>query len=166
MYTGKDIKELRQKYGLSQKEFADELNTTIYTIRNWEQNLNKNVQTKYDDKIEQFIKDEDERVVKKELNNKMRNVKHLFLDFIEDVRALYECALDPETPFYKKSIIFAAIAYFIFPIDAIPDMIPVLGYIDDAGIIGAAIATIGSAIKAKHRKVAGEWMNNKKNWDE
>lgn len=44
----------------------------------------------------------------------------------------------------------AAILYFVNPFDLIPDFLPVIGYIDDAAIIGFVIASISSDI-AKFR---------------
>ena len=52
--------------------------------------------------------------------------------------ALYFCLLDPATPLWVKGIVGAALAYFILPFDAIPDILPFVGLSDDAGIIAAA----------------------------
>lgn len=40
----------------------------------------------------------------------------------------------------------AALLYLVVPIDFIPDFIPVLGYIDDAGVLAACLALIKSDI--------------------
>jgi uncharacterized membrane protein YkvA (DUF1232 family) len=39
-------------------------------------------------------------------------------------------------------VIFGALAYFISPIDAIPDAIPVFGLTDDLAVIAAAVGTV------------------------
>ena len=41
----------------------------------------------------------------------------------------------------------AAVAYFVSPIDAIPDIIPVIGYLDDALVIKLALDLIGDDLK-------------------
>ncbi|MDP9268343.1 MAG: YkvA family protein [Acidobacteriota bacterium] len=44
----------------------------------------------------------------------------------------------------KKTIIMvlAAVIYFVDPFDLIPDVIPILGYIDDAAVLGLVMASI------------------------
>ncbi len=52
---------------------------------------------------------------------------------------LYYLFLDENVPKRSKSIIIAALAYFIFPIDSIPDITPIIGYSDDIGILYVTI---------------------------
>ncbi len=54
--------------------------------------------------------------------------------------ALYLAVRDPRVPWYVKALAAATAAYALSPIDLIPDFIPVLGYLDDAIILPAAIA--------------------------
>lgn len=42
---------------------------------------------------------------------------------------------DQKVPLASKSIIAAALAYFVFPADSIPDITPIIGYSDDLGIL-------------------------------
>ena len=51
-----------------------------------------------------------------------------------------------------------ALAYFISPIDAIPDPIPVIGFTDDLGVLIGAVATIAAHITPKEKKKAAEKM--------
>ena len=51
-----------------------------------------------------------------------------------------------------------ALAYFILPIDAVPDILLVLGYTDDAAIIVAAFAAARMHITEAHRAKAREWL--------
>jgi len=52
---------------------------------------------------------------------------------------LYYLFRDKNVPARSKTIIIAALAYFIFPIDSIPDMTPIIGYSDDIGILYVTI---------------------------
>lgn len=57
-----------------------------------------------------------------------------------DVLALWIAAGDPATPIAAKLVAGAVAAYALSPIDLIPDVIPVLGYLDDLLIVPAGIA--------------------------
>src|SRR5574344_920364 len=58
--------------------------------------------------------------------------------FSKDALSMYYCFRDEETPLWVKTSIVGALGYFICPIDAIPDAIPIVGWLDDAGVISAA----------------------------
>jgi uncharacterized membrane protein YkvA (DUF1232 family) len=70
--------------------------------------------------------------------------------FIRDVIAAYYCIKDDATPLWVKSVLAGALVYFICPIDAVPDMIVGLGYVDDASVLTAAIGSVGAHLKDKH----------------
>ena len=59
---------------------------------------------------------------------------------LEKVLILYYVGIDPLTPAWAKSVIAGALGYFIFPLDAIPDITPVVGYADDLGVLVAVLA--------------------------
>jgi uncharacterized membrane protein YkvA (DUF1232 family) len=80
------------------------------------------------------------------------------ISFIEDAVAMYYCAIDPATPIHVKITAFTALAYFISPFDAIPDVIAIGGYADDAGVIITAIKILGSYITEEHRQKAKLWL--------
>ena len=63
---------------------------------------------------------------------------------------LYYAGKDPSTPMWAKGVITAALGYFIFPLDAIPDITPFVGYADDLGAMAAALAAIASSITKEH----------------
>ena len=47
--------------------------------------------------------------------------------------------VNPACPLAIKGTIYAALGYFILPVDLIPDFIPVVGYSDDLLAVGAAL---------------------------
>lgn len=73
------------------------------------------------------------------------------ISFIEDVIALYNYLKDDTVKWYRKLIVVSALLYFIAPIDTVPDLAPLVGYLDDLGVIAAAIKYIGSEIKPYYR---------------
>ena len=78
--------------------------------------------------------------------------------FSEEVVASYYCATDPETPLKYKAALVSALAYFVLPIDAIPDVIPGVGFTDDWGILAAAITFASNAITEDHQLYACIWL--------
>jgi uncharacterized membrane protein YkvA (DUF1232 family) len=76
------------------------------------------------------------------------------LPFAEDLVAAYYCARDQQTPTYVRGVLLGAVAYFVLPADLVPDFLLGLGFTDDASVIAAAIAAVGSNIRAEHRERA------------
>ena len=76
------------------------------------------------------------------------------LPFTEDLLAAYYCAFDKETPRHVQVALMGALAYFILPFDFVPDMMPVLGFTDDAAILATAIRLVASHITNDHRAAA------------
>jgi uncharacterized membrane protein YkvA (DUF1232 family) len=76
------------------------------------------------------------------------------LPFAEDLLAAYYCAFDKQTPRHVQAALLGAIAYFILPFDFIPDMMPVLGFTDDAAVLATAIRLVVSHVTEDHREAA------------
>lgn len=64
--------------------------------------------------------------------------------------AMYFCMKDERTPLWVKGLIVGALGYFIMPWDAVPDLIPVAGWADDAGVIAAVMGVIYLHIRPDH----------------
>ena len=78
--------------------------------------------------------------------------------FAADALSLWWCARDPTTPTAAKGMVMAALAYFVLPTDAIPDVLPVLGFTDDAAVIAALIAIVGKNLKSRHKEAAQAFL--------
>ena len=61
-----------------------------------------------------------------------------------------------EVPAWAKAVILGALAYFIMPADAIPDVIPGVGYTDDIGVLAAAVMSVGLNIPDQCKVFADE----------
>jgi uncharacterized membrane protein YkvA (DUF1232 family) len=85
------------------------------------------------------------------------------IPFAESAVAAYFCALDPATPTRAKLTLMGALAYFILPIDVIPDFLPIIGYTDDAAVLALAIKIVGDHITAEHRQKAREILSGAPN---
>jgi uncharacterized membrane protein YkvA (DUF1232 family) len=85
----------------------------------------------------------------------MGKLKHWARAIRRDAVALYFAARDPRVPWPVKILAVAIAAYALSPIDLIPDVIPVLGYLDEIILLPLAIAgitrIIPPAIMAEHR---------------
>ncbi|MCP8967699.1 YkvA family protein [Ectobacillus ponti] len=68
----------------------------------------------------------------------------------------------PDVPKRVKVIILGALAYFIAPVDAIPDFVAGLGYTDDLGALGAALVQVAMYVDADVKRQAkgkmAEWF--------
>jgi uncharacterized membrane protein YkvA (DUF1232 family) len=76
------------------------------------------------------------------------------IEFVEDAVAAYYCARDPQTPFRVKAVIMGALAYFVLPVDVVPDVLAVFGFVDDAAVLGYAYRFVASYVTDRHRDQA------------
>jgi len=95
----------------------------------------------------------DQESVRKRFWGKFKRVAAR-LPFAEDLLSAYYCAFDRETPRHVQAALLGAIAYFILPFDFIPDMLPVLGFTDDAAVLATAIRLVAAHITPEHREAA------------
>ncbi len=83
-------------------------------------------------------------------------------EVIEKALWLFYAAQRPETPAWARTIIYGSLAYFISPLDAIPDLTPLLGYTDDLAALAAALAMVSlyvdDAVKARAAKKLEVWF--------
>ncbi len=182
MFKGKDIRDLREMYYKKEKEkspkrgssallkdFAEEIGIKgTDTIRRWEKNKDKEIPSKYNSaiiKIAQEIDGQGDDKAKKNEENVRQSFKKylkkyaLKITFTRDAVIMYCYCMDTEVAISEKALCLAALAYFILPIDAIPDYIPLAGFTDDAAMIAGAIKN--ASIQERHKKEAdkkiSEW---------
>lgn len=76
------------------------------------------------------------------------------IPFAEDAVAAYYCAFDRETPARVRAALVGALGYFILPTDVLPDILPALGYTDDAAVLIATLQLVASHLLPVHREAA------------
>ncbi|SCY18929.1 Uncharacterized membrane protein YkvA, DUF1232 family [Microvirga guangxiensis] len=99
----------------------------------------------------------DEEGLKRRFWEKLKRVAGK-IPFAEDLLAAFYCATDAKTPSRVKLILLGAIAYFVFPMDAVSDFLPLLGFADDAAVLAAAITQVAGSITEDHRLKARETL--------
>jgi len=95
----------------------------------------------------------DEQIVRDGFWSKLKRVA-ASLPFAEDLLTAYYCAFDRDTPFQVKAALLAALAYFVVPFDLMPDVMPILGFTDDAAILATAIRMVATNVQPEHREAA------------
>jgi len=78
------------------------------------------------------------------------------IPFAGQALAAWYATQDPKTPLAAKGIILGALAYFVMPVDAIPDVFVGIGFTDDAAVIAAVLATLGAHLKPRHHDQAAQ----------
>ncbi|ORE91439.1 hypothetical protein ATO4_18954 [Aurantimonas sp. 22II-16-19i] len=77
-----------------------------------------------------------------------RALRHV--PFMEDVVASYYCAIDPDTPSATRGVLIAALAYFVLPVDLVPDMLLGIGFTDDIAVLLTAFNAVRGNIRPEH----------------
>jgi uncharacterized membrane protein YkvA (DUF1232 family) len=75
-------------------------------------------------------------------NKVARHARGAGREAVEKSLWLFYALQSPGTPKWAKRVIYGALGYFIFPVDAIPDLAPFAGYTDDLAVMAAALATV------------------------
>jgi uncharacterized membrane protein YkvA (DUF1232 family) len=100
-----------------------------------------------------FWQNDDDGSLRRSFWRKLKRVAAR-LPFAEDLLAAYYCAFDRDTPLHVKATLLGALAYFVLPFDAIPDVLPVIGFTDDAAVLATAIKLVASHMRPLHREAA------------
>lgn len=81
------------------------------------------------------------------------------LPFAEQALAAWYCAFDSQTPSSVRYTLIGALAYFVLPFDIVPDILPLVGFADDASILSAAVVAVGTNINETHKAAAREALS-------
>ena len=83
----------------------------------------------------------------------MRNMNLLtrFLTFRNELATLWRAFLAPETPWHLKALMLLVPAYLLSPIDLIPDVVPLLGWVDDFVVVPLLVSWIVGMLPQKAR---------------
>lgn len=69
--------------------------------------------------------------------------------FRSRIASLWAAFRDPKTPMLAKMVMVLAAAYVVCPVDLLADVIPVVGWLDDAAVIPLAIAAFEAIAKRR-----------------
>lgn len=104
-----------------------------------------------------------------DMKNQLSKWKKLIQSVKRNIHVLYLAYRHQDTPWYAKAFSLFIVAYALSPIDFIPDVIPVLGYLDEAillplGILGA-FTMIPNHVLQECREIAEKAPKRlRKNW--
>lgn len=79
---------------------------------------------------------------------------------VEKVLVAYYVAIDPSTPTWAQASLIGALVYFGFPLDAVPDTIPAVGFSDDLTVLVVALAGVATSIRMRHVRAAKRTMRS------
>jgi uncharacterized membrane protein YkvA (DUF1232 family) len=116
--------------------------------------INRNEYDEFEIPLTEEEYTEKERYVKKNFGEKIEALNH-GVKFAKHLVALFRYMSDCRVPWYKKTVVVGGLAYFIFPFDTIPDMLPLIGYLDDFGVIAAVLGYLGKELKSYYISTAG-----------
>jgi uncharacterized membrane protein YkvA (DUF1232 family) len=75
---------------------------------------------------------------------------------------LYYAYKRSDTPSWAKRIIAGSLGYLIAPLDALPDITPILGFTDDLGVLSYGLVTlaayVNTDVRVKARKKLTSWL--------
>jgi uncharacterized membrane protein YkvA (DUF1232 family) len=75
---------------------------------------------------------------------------------VEKALWLWFASRRPDLPAWARTRIYGALAYFVLPLDAVPDFLPVAGYSDDLGVLAVALLTVASYVDADVKRRTAE----------
>ena len=103
----------------------------------------------------------DEAAVRRDFLPKLKQgLAHI--PFAEDLLAAWYCAMDNKTPLKVRGTLLGALAYFILPLDLVPDFVLGLGFTDDMAVLFTAISLVRNHMTPAHRAKAQEALHRLK----
>ncbi len=115
--------------------------------------MNERQKNKANKKFNNLSENASEEDIKK-IDSKLDGMKKGKLAEVWDkVTLLWTLIKDNDAAWKSKAIAIGALLYVISPIDAIPDIIPILGLTDDVAVVAIAVASLASELKKYENKV-------------
>jgi uncharacterized membrane protein YkvA (DUF1232 family) len=102
-----------------------------------------------------------EQIVRRSFWQKVKRT-FAYLPFATNLLAAWYCAFDAGTPLKVKGILLAALAYFVMPLDFVPDLILGLGFTDDMTVLITAVSLIQTHMKPEHYQRARDTIDRLK----
>lgn len=93
------------------------------------------------------------------LTKARRVVRRLGSEVVEKVLVGYYVMRDDATPRRARLTLAGALAYFLLPTDAVADLLPAVGFTDDAMAIAMALAAVATSIRPRHLEAARATMS-------
>ncbi len=99
-------------------------------------------------------------------NRLLKKIQHFAkqagLKVVYSVLLLFYSYRRSDTPIWAKRIIIGVLGYFIMPLDALPDLTPIIGYTDDLGVLSFGLVTIAAyvndEVRIKARLKLRDWF--------
>ena len=107
---------------------------------------------------EDDVRDAQEKIERDFLRKFVRAASRLNRDVAMRLLTGYFALRDPGVPLQAKAGFTAVLLYFLNPFDLIPDLAPVIGYLDDAGVMAAAWMYLAGHVTDAHRRQAEDYL--------
>lgn len=83
-----------------------------------------------------------------------RLAKRAGVEVVRKALQLFYVLRRPDTPAWAKRTVIGALAYLVLPLDALPDLLPLVGFTDDLAVITAALGTVAFYVNDEVRAAA------------
>lgn len=81
------------------------------------------------------------------------------ITFANSLLAAWYCAADGRTPMHVRGVLLAALAYFVLPADAVPDIIAGIGFTDDAAVVATVLGMFARHVTVEHKEKASRRLD-------
>lgn len=105
----------------------------------------------YTDYLDEYYREDElseleAHILSKKVEKKTSRNKRSIRSFLKHIIALKKYLTDGDVKWYRKSVVVAALLYFLSPVDSIPDVMPVVGFLDDMGVILWTVKFMGKEL--------------------
>ena len=94
------------------------------------------------DELDRFLRRLEEKLKEVPLAGEELAMVPVLVELVKN----YAMGVYPDIPVGSLIAIVSALAYFLSPVDFIPDVVPVVGYVDDAAVIAACLVLVQSDV--------------------